>query len=133
MNCMRASSMWKKRLLASILPLSLLMAAPADNIPLFGPGHAIAAAVQEEAGAALSGDDEEKIALRAQYGENKRITTGDYDRSLAVKCINGTFVGKKTDNIIAYRGIPFVGKPPVGELRWKLHYASAYKRLSYVF
>ena len=119
MNCMRASSMWKKRLLASILPLSLLMAAPADNIPLFGPGHAIAAAVQEEAGAALSGDDEEKIALRAQYGENKRITTGDYDRSLAVKCINGTFVGKKTDNIIAYRGIPFVGKPPVGELRWK--------------
>lgn len=61
MNCMRASSMWMKRLLASILPLSLLMAAPADNIPLFGPGHAIAAAVQEEAGAALSGDDEEKM------------------------------------------------------------------------
>lgn len=61
MNCMRASSMWMKRLLASILPLSLLMAAPADNIPLFGPGHAIAAVVQEEAGAVLSGDDEEKM------------------------------------------------------------------------
>ena len=60
-----------------------------------------------------------KKLLRAQYGENQRITDGNYDKSLAVKCINGTFVGKKTENIIAYRGIPFVGKPPVGELRWK--------------
>ena len=57
--------------------------------------------------------------LRAQYGENKKITDGTYDKSLAVKCINGTFVGKKTENIIAYKGIPFTGKPPVGELRWK--------------
>lgn len=57
--------------------------------------------------------------LRAQYGENKRITDGAYDKSLAVKCINGTFVGRKTENIIAYKGIPFTGKPPVGELRWK--------------
>ena len=31
------------------------------------------------------------------YGENKRITDGNYDKSLAVKCINGTYVGKKTD------------------------------------
>lgn len=36
---------------------------------------------------------------------------------LAVKCINGTFVGRKNDNVIAYKGIPFVGKQPVGELR----------------
>ena len=56
---------------------------------------------------------------RAQYGENKKITDGTYNKSLAVKCINGTFVGKKTENIIAYKGIPFTGKPPVGELRWK--------------
>ncbi len=60
-----------------------------------------------------------KKLLRAQYGENHKITDGNYDKSLAVQCINGTFVGKKTENIIAYRGIPFVGKPPVGELRWK--------------
>ncbi len=60
-----------------------------------------------------------KKLLRAQYGENKRITDGNYDKSLAVQCVNGKFVGKKTDNIIAYRGIPFVGKPPVGDLRWK--------------
>ncbi|MBR0186580.1 MAG: carboxylesterase family protein [Synergistaceae bacterium] len=53
------------------------------------------------------------------YSENKPITDGNYDESLAVKCINGTFVGKKKDGVIAYKGIPFVGKQPVGELRWK--------------
>ena len=53
-----------------------------------------------------------------QHDTNKKIT-GDYDKSLAVKCINGTFVGKKTENIITYKGIPFVGEQPVGDLRWK--------------
>ena len=50
---------------------------------------------------------------------NKKITDGNYDKSLAVKCVNGTFVGKKTDNVITYKGIPFVGQQPVGNLRWK--------------
>ena len=59
-----------------------------------------------------------KKTARAQYGENKKITDGNYDKSLAAKCVNGTFVGKKTENIIMYRGIPYVGKQPVGELRW---------------
>ena len=54
-----------------------------------------------------------------QYKVNSRITDGNYDKSLAVKCVNGTFVGRKTDGIIVYRGIPFVGKQPVGEYRWK--------------
>ena len=62
---------------------------------------------------------EERAKLRAQYGENKKITDGNYDKSLAVKCINGTFVGRKTDNVVAYKGIPFVGEQPVGEHRWK--------------
>ena len=58
--------------------------------------------------------------LKEMYGgENKPITDGNYDQSLAVKCINGTFVGRKADNITVFRGIPFVGKQPVGELRWK--------------
>ena len=48
--------------------------------------------------------------MRALYGENRKITDGDYDKSLAVKCVNGTFVGKKTENIIAYKGIPFVSR-----------------------
>ena len=42
-----------------------------------------------------------------------------YDQSLAVKCINGTFVGKKSERVITYKGIPFVDKQPVGDLRWK--------------
>ena len=57
--------------------------------------------------------------MAALYGENKQITDDNYDKSLAVKCINGTFVGRKTENVIAYKGIPFVGKQPVGGLRWK--------------
>ena len=58
--------------------------------------------------------------LRAMYGgDNKPITDDNYDKSLAVKCINGTFVGLKKENIITYRGIPYVGKQPVGNLRWK--------------
>ena len=57
--------------------------------------------------------------LIPQYGENHKITDGKYDQSLAVKCTNGTFVGKKTGNIISYKGIPFVGQQPVGKLRWK--------------
>ena len=67
----------------------------------------------------LKAINEAKEWLRAQYGENKRIADSNYDKSLAVRCINGTFVGRKTENIVAYRGIPFVGKPPAGELRWK--------------
>ena len=63
--------------------------------------------------------DEARARVRALYGENKEITDGNYDKSLAVKCVNGTFVGKKNDGVIAYKGIPFVGKQPVGELRWK--------------
>ena len=60
-----------------------------------------------------------KEELRALYGENKKITDGNYDHSLAVKCINGTFVGRKTGSVIAFKGIPFVGEQPVGVHRWK--------------
>ena len=60
-----------------------------------------------------------KERMYALYGENKPITDDNYDKSLAVKCVNGTFVGKKTEDVIAYKGIPFVGRQPVGELRWK--------------
>lgn len=58
--------------------------------------------------------------LRQMYGgDNKPITDGNYDRTLAVKCVNGTFVGRKTDDVVAFRGIPYVGEQPVGKLRWK--------------
>ena len=55
--------------------------------------------------------------VRASYGVN-RVIEGDYDPSLAVRCHNGTFVGKRDGDIDVFRGIPFA-KPPVGELRWK--------------
>ena len=38
---------------------------------------------------------EKRAQLQALYGENREITDGNYDKSLAVKCINGTFVGKR--------------------------------------
>ena len=42
-------------------------------------------------------------ALKAMYGgENHPITDGNYDKSLAVKCINGTFVGRKKENITSF-------------------------------
>jgi para-nitrobenzyl esterase len=58
--------------------------------------------------------------LMALYGENRPITDDDYDKSCAVRCVNGTFVGKRTDDsVIAFKGIPFVGEQPSGDLRWK--------------
>lgn len=57
--------------------------------------------------------------MEMQQDGNKIIRDGDYDKALAVRCINGTFVGRETDGIVSYKGIPFVGKQPVGDLRWK--------------
>ena len=68
---------------------------------------------------ALESFEEVKAELRAQYGENKPITDGNYDKLLAVKCVNGTFVGRKTENVIAFKGIPFVGRQPVGNFAGK--------------
>ena len=95
------------RLLA--LTVALLLA-------VFSFGGALAA----EQGGMLSGADEAKAQMEALYGENQTITDGNYDAALAVKCVNGIFVGKKTDeSVIAYKGIPYVGAQPVGEYRWK--------------
>lgn len=48
----------------------------------------------------------------AEYHPNKEIT-GEYDKSLAVKCSNGTFVGQTLENnmIKTWRGIPFAKIP----------------------
>jgi len=55
--------------------------------------------------------------LREKYGENREII-GKYDKALAARCYNGTFVGKKNGDVAVFLGVPFA-KPPVGKLRWK--------------
>lgn len=45
-----------------------------------------------------------------EYKPNVEIT-GQYDTNLAVKCENGTFVGQKQDDVIAWRGIPYATQP----------------------
>lgn len=42
--------------------------------------------------------------------ENGKITDGHYDKSLAVKCINGTFVGRKEEK--------YLSGTCVGRRRW---------------
>ena len=70
---------------------------------------------QESALTSQSGQEPTaKEKIMALYGENKEIA-GPYDESLAVKCINGTFVGKKEGDVLMFKGIPFVGEQPVGE------------------
>ncbi len=51
------------------------------------------------------------------FKKNSQIV-GPYDSAVAASCINGVFVGKNDDGVVAFKGIPFA-EPPVGELRWK--------------
>lgn len=64
-----------------------------------------------------------KQRLRAMYGVNRPIE-GAYDPALSARCRNGVFVGKRKDDIVSFKGVPFA-QPPVGELRWKRPQAPA--------
>ena len=52
-----------------------------------------------------------------RFGINKEIK-GGYDPSAAVRCSNGTYVGKHRDGVTVWRGISFA-QHPTGELRWR--------------
>ncbi len=58
-----------------------------------------------------------KDTIRSTYGIN-RLVTGEYDPSVSASCGNGVFIGKKSGDVISFKGIPFAC-PPVGRLRWK--------------
>ena len=126
MKCEKSSKPWKKNLTASIL-LSLLLAVPVGTLTQDQVYGSLAAAQERDKEMKAGGMLEEQMdainqakeLLRAQYGVNKRITDGQYDRSLAVKCVNGTFVGKKTENMACRRR--------------KLHYAAAHQWVPGIF
>ena len=63
------------------------------------------------------GESQKRRRMQDLYGENRPIPSA-YDRALAAKCTNGTFVGKEKDGVKAYKGIPYA-LPPVKALRWQ--------------
>ena len=100
----------KHRVILTLLAVALSLAMIGCNT------HVIAA--RGEGFNELKPPEEVKAELNAGYGENKPITDDNYDRALAVKCNNGTFVGKETDELIIWKGIPYATQP-LGKLRWQ--------------
>ena len=100
----------KHRVFFTLLAVALSLAMIGCNT------HVIAA--RAEGFNELKPPEEVKAELNAGYGENKPITDDNYDRALAVKCNNGTFVGKETDELIIWKGIPYATQP-LGKLRWQ--------------
>ncbi len=58
-----------------------------------------------------------KERLQKLYGENYLIVN-EFDPKMAAVCENGTFLGFRDGETLAFRGIPYA-KPPIGALRWK--------------
>lgn len=65
----------------------------------------------------MKAHDSDKARMRAMYGVNSKID-GPYEEKNAVRCTNGTFVGREKEGILSFKGIPYA-QPPTGERRWK--------------
>ena len=68
-------------------------------------------------GCGAAGDTQAKARMQAMAGENRALS-GPYDPALAAVCSNGVFVGRESDGVVAFKGVPFA-QPPTGALRWK--------------
>ncbi|HJJ48373.1 MAG TPA: carboxylesterase family protein [Methanocorpusculum sp.] len=58
-------------------------------------------------------------AVKINECRENQVIAGEYDKSVAVQCNNGIFVGKKDGDVAMYRGIPFVKEQPTGKNRYK--------------
>lgn len=69
------------------------------------------------AGCEKSELDKESARMMSMYGENLPLPARDSTVSYSVKTYNGYYIGKATDSVLSYKGIPYA-QPPVGRLRW---------------
>ncbi len=69
------------------------------------------------AGCGSDAEKNVKKEMLALYGENQEID-GEYDPSLAASCNNGIYVGRKEEDVISYKGVPYA-ESPTGNLRWR--------------
>ena len=58
-----------------------------------------------------------EIRMQELYGQNNEITS-EYNTNLSAVCNNGIFVGKESNGVVAFKGIPYA-EQPIGNLRWK--------------
>jgi hypothetical protein len=56
-------------------------------------------------------DDMIPISITDTYQPNNKLET-IADSALAARCSNGVFVGRLSDNILTFKGIPYA-KPPI--------------------
>ena len=62
-------------------------------------------------------EEKDKAYVQSLYGENLEQESYS-ENDPVVKCSNGYFIGKLTEDVASYKGIPYA-EPPVGNLRWK--------------
>jgi len=59
-----------------------------------------------------------QLQMQALYGVNRQLDTPP-DTSLAAEAANGTFVGRLSDGVLCFKGIPYAVQP-TGKLRWQV-------------